>query len=244
MDSNILSKNVENHHVYNRYNINIKKLKLSTQYTYLVYFYNFWKWLAITYNNVIEYPPPLTCPKTFKDIKKPPIKFLLITPNLFFEYIGTNDKSVYNGYVAGIKASLKYIFNEFNMNNEYNELIKLINNQEIINPNQRHGFNRSRFIKQLPPPAKRSAKITIINDDTFPNTNPFSNRFTFGEGLSSPSSLRMENGTEYINTLSNPFSDEYIHTHPNIDEYTNKLLYLKFLANCQWHYLETMTPGV
>ena len=189
----------------------------STEYCYLNNFHNFWRWLSVNYYNTLNYSPPIKSPKKIKELKDvddPPIKIKLITPKIFFEYIGTNDRSKYSQSAFMVQQGLKYVFKEFDMEEAYIKLMTSIRKEEISKSNARV-FDRSRFIKvgdppaavaPAPPPAKRSsvtdAVPKLIDDD--------------------------------IDTDS----------HPIIDETTRKILYLKYIAYHQWEHLEAMTPGL
>ena len=143
-------------------------LKPSTQYCYLNTFYKFWVWLSKNYPKNLNYSPPLNSPKKISDLKNIiPIK--LITPNIFWEYIKSENKS--KKMVTKIKCSLKYVLKEFNMEDEYITLIKeekdivLVKEEKDIINTKRRCSQKNQLV---PPPAKRSCvtpTIISLNDD-------------------------------------------------------------------------------
>lgn len=144
------------------------KLKPSTEYCYLNNFHNFWKWLHEKYNYVIYVDPPEKICKSFTELKQkiivPPIIFNRLKPEMFFEYIGTNDTRKYTNTATMVKQGLKNIFKVFGYEDLYYKLMMDIRNKEILY-DRKKVFKRSRFIKNEPLSKRKCIKNPIIIDD-------------------------------------------------------------------------------
>lgn len=163
-----------------------RELKPSTMYCYLNNFHNFWKWLNSNHPDIIYFKPPEKSPRTFNDISYDrifPIDFKKLTPEIFFEYIGTNDRDEYSPIVGMVKQSLRYVAMEYGKKSDYLRLMVDIKNKEKgwNSGGVKRVFRRDRFkksgVKQTtarPPPAKRQPErepntYKIIDDDKTPN---------------------------------------------------------------------------
>lgn len=127
----------------------LKDMKSSTMYCYLNNFHNFWKWLEDNHEETIFFNPPHRGPRTFDELKiykKCPVIIEKITPEIFFEYIGTNDISMYKPVVSMVKQSLKWIANIFNQDEIYTKWILDIKKNEIQSAVVKK-FDRSRFVQ-------------------------------------------------------------------------------------------------
>lgn len=134
-------------------------IKPSTEYSYMCNFHKFWKWLSDNYPETIEYIPPFRSLKKIEDflyLHKPPIRIELITPKIFFEYIGASYSAKYPNVIGFLKLGIKYIFKVFNMEESYFKFMTDIRNEEL--------YLSGKYNSVIPPAAKRSQ----VNDGFIP----------------------------------------------------------------------------
>jgi hypothetical protein len=145
----------------------LSKMKPSTVYCYMNNFHNFWKWLYDHHENVVRYNPPARCPRTFDEMKaytNCPIKMDKLTPEIFFEYVGTNDVSKYKPLVSMVRQVLKHIAEIFNLEKIYIKFMMDTKSKEITTAVGKK-FDRGRFVAEDTVGASAKRPRTIIEDD-------------------------------------------------------------------------------
>lgn len=142
----------------------LKKIKPTTMYCYLNNFHNFWKWLFEFHIETVAIAPPQKCPQTIDEMQyfgECPVRINLITPEIFFEYVGTNDISKYQPVVCMIRQSLKKIADLFGLEKIYNRFVLDVKSKEITTAVTKK-FDRKRFVKAAP---AMTVKRRIVDDD-------------------------------------------------------------------------------
>lgn len=122
----------------------------STAQYYLRKFCLFWRWLNTHHPETLNSFPPTSIFQSFDEFKEYPIcpiKIEAITPEIYFEYVGTNDVSRYTKFATVLKNVLSKISCIYGEKHKFDCIIRDIKRLEIPKPKNVEVFDPQQSIE-------------------------------------------------------------------------------------------------